>query len=39
MINQSSSHDLFFGPSTVKDFPSVLNEVQENDMRRFYLIF
>ena len=29
MINQSSSHDLFFGPSTVKDFPSVLNEVQE----------
>jgi len=29
MINHNSSHDLFFGPSTVKDFPSVLNDVQE----------
>lgn len=29
MINQSNTHDLFFGPNTVKDFPSVLNEVQE----------
>lgn len=29
MINRSNSHDLFFGPSTVRDFSSVLPEVQE----------
>lgn len=29
MNNQSSSHDIFFGPSIVKEFPSVLAEVQE----------
>ena len=29
MINSSNSRDLFFGPSTVRDFSSVLSEVQE----------
>lgn len=29
MITQNNSHDLFFEPSKVKDFPSVLSEVQE----------
>ena len=29
MNEQNHAHDLFFGPSTVRDFPSVLAEVQE----------
>lgn len=29
MNTQSNSHDLFFGPSKVREFPSVLSEVQE----------
>ena len=30
MINQNTSHDLFFAPTKVSDFPSVLEEVQEH---------
>ena len=29
MINQNTSHDLFFAPTKVSDFPSVLEDVQE----------
>lgn len=29
MNDRNHTHDLFFGPSTVRDFPSVLGEVQE----------
>ena len=30
MINQNTSHDLFFAPTKISDFPSVLEEVQEH---------
>ena len=30
MINQNTSHDLFFSPTKISDFPSVLEEVQEH---------
>lgn len=30
MINRNTSHDLFFAPTKVTDFPSVLEEVQEH---------
>ena len=29
MINQNTSHDLFFEPTKVSDFPSVLESVQK----------
>ena len=35
MINQNTSHDLFFAPTKVSDFPSVLEDVQEHISQNF----